>query len=208
MADMNLYVGEDQIVPTGSGIGFYGDSSFGAAISVGSYNGRTFAVNPSGTVRGFEANNNKFINTSGVIYGQTGSGIALLRLPNTLATLNLRFSNLANVNTQSVKFYVYDGSSTGGIPNKNNDPSGLTSFCAEIRNNDDTQSLNGLGDPSWIDIHGSVFLDLIDSPGTSGLRPNGGFTVDGRHDWYIAMSVTPNEFGNKFFGILIETEFL
>lgn len=208
MANMNLYVGEDQKVPTGSGIGFYGNIGFGAPISVGGYNGRTFAVNPSGTILGFEANNNKFDTSSTVIHGQTGSGIDLLKLPNTLATLNLRFINAANVNTQSVKFYVYDGTSTGGIPNKNNDPSGLTAWCAEIRNNDETQGINGLGDPSWIDIHGSVFLPLIDSPGTSGLRPNGAFTVDGRHDWYIAMSVTPNEFGNKFFGILIETEFL
>lgn len=208
MAELILYVGEDQRIPAGSGIGFYGDG-FGLSISRGAFNERTFVTDASGIIQGFEANNNKRLSSSGVIHGQTGSGISLLALPNTLATLNLRFNHTSDVNTQSVKFYVYDGTITDGVPNKNNDPSGLTAWCAEIRKNSERQDVsNGLGDSTWQDIHGSTPLSLIDSPGTSGLRPLGSFTIDTRHDWYIAMSVTPDQFGDKLFGILLETEFL
>ncbi len=208
MANLNLYVGEDQLIPDGSGVGFYGDDGFGAPISIGSFNGRTFVTNPSGNIEGFEANNIKRISSSGLIYGQTGSGIKLTQLPNLLSTLNLRFTHVSDVNTQSVKFYVYDGTSTDGVPNKNNDPSGLTAWCAEIRHTSETQVDNGLGDTVWQDTHGSTYLSLIDSPGTSGLRPLGSLTVDTRHDWYVAMSVSPNQFGDKLFGILLELEFL
>lgn len=208
MADLNLYVGEDQIVPTGSGIGFFGDDGFAAPIAVDGYNGRTFVVNPSGTVAGFEANNNKWASSTGVINGQTGSGISLLSLPNTLSTLNIRFTHTSDVNTQNVLFYVYDGSLTGGVPNKNNDPSGLIAWCAEIRHTDEEQVANGLGDSTWQDTHGSTSLSLIDSPATSGLRPLGASSVDTRHDWYVTTSISPTQFGDKFFGILFETEFL
>ena len=209
MANLNLYVGEDQLVPNGSGIGFYGESGFGSAILIGAFNGRTFVTDPSGSIEGFEANNNKRLSSSDVIHGQTGSGIPLLSLPNTLATLNLRFTHPSNVNTNAVVLYIYDGTSTGGVPNKNNDPSGLTAWCAEIRKNEERQDVsNGLGNSAWQDTHGSTTLDLIDSPATSGLRPLGAFSVDTRHDWYVAMSVTPNQFGDKLFGILLETEFL
>lgn len=208
MAELNLYVGEDQLVPTGSGIGFFGNGGFGAAISVGGFNGRTFVVNPSGTIDGFEANNNQRSSSSGVIQGQSGSGISLVSLPNTLATLNIRFTHTQVVNTQNVLFFVYDGTLTGGVPNKNNDPSGLTAYCAEIRHNDERQIANGLGDSVWLDTHGATSLPLIDSPATSGLRPLGASSVDTRHDWYVSMSVSPTQFGDKFFGILLETEFL
>lgn len=209
MAEFNLYVGEDQVVPNTSGIGFYGDEGFGTAILIDDFNGRTFVTDTSGTIEGFEANNNKRSSSSEVIHGQTGSGISLLALPNTLATLNLRFTHPSQVNTNSVVFYVYDGTSSGGVPNKDNDPSGLIAWCAQIRKNSERQDVaNGIGNSTWVDTHGSTFLSLIDSPGTSGLRSLGSFTVDTRHDWYIAMSVTPNQFGDKLFGILIELEFL
>jgi hypothetical protein len=190
-------------------MGFYGNDGIGSPIVVGGFNGRTFVTDPSGTIHGFEANNNKRISSSGLIYGQIGSGINLLQLPNTLATLNLRFSHTSSVSTQSAAFYVYDGTLSDGVPNKNNDPSGLTAWCAEVRKTDNKQDVsNGLGDSTWQDIHGSTSLSLISSPGTSGLRPDGSFTVDTRHDWYIAMSVSPDEFGDKVFGILMEVEFL
>jgi len=208
MADIGLYVGEDQRLPSGSGIGFFGDSGFGDPVSVNGYNGRTFVVNPSGTVDGFEANNNKFQTSTTVINGQSGSGILLLALPNTLATLNIRFTHSVAVRTQNISFYVYDGSSTNGVPNKTNDPTGLTAWCAEIRHTDERQIANGLGDATWQDTHGAVALTLVDSPATSGLRPSGLFSEDTRHDWYVAMSVSPTQYGDKFFGILVETEFL
>jgi len=38
---VDIYLGEDQVLPDGSGVGFYGDDGFGAPILIGEYNGRT-----------------------------------------------------------------------------------------------------------------------------------------------------------------------
>lgn len=205
---VSIYVGEDQLLPGSSGLGFYGNDGFNAPILIGAYNGRTFVTNQDGTIEGFECNNNKKISTSGVINGQTGLGIQLISLPNNLATINIRFEYPTEVRTLTGKFYIFDGTLTSGVPNINNDPSGLTCYCAEIRHQSVIQNPDGLGDVDWFNTHGSTFLELISSPGTSGLRPNGSLTINTRHDWYIALSATPFQFGDKMFGLYFETEFL
>jgi len=205
---ISIYVGEDQLLPSNFGLGFYGNDGFNAPILIGAYNGRTFVTNQDGTVEDFECNNNKKISTTGVINGQTGSGISLISLPNNLATINIRFEYPTEIRTLSGKFYIFDGTLTDGIPNINNDPSGLTCYCAETRKQSVIQEADGLGDTDWVDVHGSTFLELISSPGTSGLRPNGSLTLDTRHDWFIALSATPVLFGDKQFAMYFETEFL
>jgi len=209
MAHVRVYVGEDQQLPASSGLGFFGSDGFGAPVAVGQYPGRTFVTDASGLTTGFECNNNRRSSASGVINGQTGSGISLLSLPNTLATINIRFINSFDVRTQSARFHIYDGTETiYGIVNKDNDPVGLTCYCAQIRHTSELQVPNGGGDATWVDIHGSTYLSLISSPGTSGLRPAGAFTEDTRHDWYVAISPTPTQLGNKLFGMYFELEYL
>lgn len=205
---ISIYVGEDQLLPSSSGLGFYGNDGFGAPILIGEYNGRTFVTNQNGIIEGFECNNNKKISTTGVINGQTGSGISLISLPNNLSTINIRFEYPSEVRTLSGKFYIFDGIVVSGIPSIDNDPSGLVCYCAEIRHPSVIQDPDGLGDTDWIDVHGSTFLELISAPGTSGLRPLGSLTSDIRHDWYVAMSATPFQFGDKQFAMYFETEFL
>lgn len=208
MASLDIYLGEDQLLPTGFGIGFFGNNGFGAPVQIGEFQGRTFVTNASGTVQNFEANNNKRASSTTVINGQIGSGIQLTALPNTLATINMRFDNTQSVRTLSPKLYIFDGSFNGSTPNFTTPPTGLTMYCAEIRHTDEIQTDNGLGDATWLDISGTTFLSLIDSPGELGLRPGGAFTSDTRHDWYIAMSCSPTELGNKMFGLYFEVEFL
>jgi len=208
MATISVYTGEDQLLPEGSGLGFFGDDGFGAPILIGEYGGRTFITDVSGTVAGFECNNNKKISTSGVIHGQSGSGILLVSLPNTLASINVRFINSFAVRTQSAKFYVYDGGMSGLLPNYYADPSGLTCYCAQVRHTDESQVPNGGGNSLWQDIHGVTHLALVSSPGASGFRPDGSFTTDTRHDWYVALSPTPTYPGNKMFGMYFELEYL
>lgn len=205
---ISIYVGEDQLLPSNSGLGFYGNDGFNAPILIGAYNGRTFVTNQDGTIEGFECNNNKKISTTGVINGQTGSGIQLISLPNNLSSINIRFEYPTEVRTLASKFYIFDGTVISGVPSIDNDPSGLVCYCAEIRKQNVIQEADGLGDTDWISIHGSTFLELISSPGTSGLRPLGASTLDIRHDWFIALSATPNTFGNKQFSMYFETEFL
>ena len=211
MATLGLFIGEDQLLVLPSGIGFYGPGGFNGPITIGNFNDRTFVTNAAGNIQGFEANNNKFFDApgwgtapaavSGVIHGQTGSGIALISLPDRLATINARFEHTSAVQIQNPKFIVFDGS------NIVNDPSGITVFTAEIRHNSDVQNPIGLGDTVWQDTKGSTVLDLISSPGTLGKRPSGPVTTDVRHDWYIAVSVQPQTPNDKIFGFSITLEF-
>ena len=209
MAQIDIYLGEDVRLTTGFGVGFFGNGGFGAPILIGAFNGHTFVTDVSGVQEGFEANNNKRLDATRVIHGQQGSGINLTQLPNSRATINVRFENAETVTTTTPKFYVFDGSfDASGIPNFTTPQTGLTMFCAEILHTTEEQVDDGLGDSAWIDINGAVFLSLIDSPGTLGLRPGGAFTSDTRHDWYVAMSCTPLELGDKNFGLYVEVEFL
>jgi len=207
MAELSLYAGEDQVVTESLGLGFFGDD-FGDPVAIGDFPSRTFVTNAAGDTFSFEANNNKKISDTEVVYGQEGDGISLLSLPNTLATANIRFTNSFAVRVLTANFHIYDGTDTDGEPNKDNDPGGLTAFCAQIRNNSELQSPVGIGDASWVNIHGSTKLSMISSPGTSGLRPNGSLTTDTRHDWYVAISPTPTTPSNKFFGMYFELEYV
>jgi len=52
-------------------------------------------------------------------------------------------------------------------------------------------------------------MTLSSSPGTSGLRPSGANTLDARHDWYVAISASPDSIGSKtLYGLYISLEFL
>lgn len=211
MAVLRLYAGEDTVVPTGYGLGFFGDDGFSAPVQVGVYQGRTFVTNASGTSENFECNNNKYLSPTTVINGQDGSGILLTELPNELATINIRFTHSSSIYTQLGKVYIFDGTYTGIQPNKTTPPTGLTFYGAEIVHPSNIQTDIGNGDASWIDltVPGANWLVLTDSPGELGVRNGGPVSIlDDRHDWYIALSCTPTELGNKQFGIVVEHEYL
>jgi hypothetical protein len=188
---------------TGSGLGFYGDSGFGASVQVGAYQGRTYITSAAGTALGPECNNVKYLDAGSGILGQSGSGLALTAIPNAQATLNLRFTNDTAVQVVSAQMVFYDRVA------RNNSPSGVTTRAVEIRHPDITQVNNGSGATSWSTPAGSAVLSLATSPGTSGLRPNGPNTSDSRHDWYIAISCSPDSVGAKSqYGMLAEIEYL
>lgn len=205
MALVEFYAGEGSNINNlaGSGLGFYGDSGFGYSVPVGSYNGRTFITDSTGTAQGPEADNCKYLTSSTVVLGQTGSGVNLRQVPNYLSSLNIRFTHSPAVQAQNVKIYGYDRS------NKNNNPSGVNLYAAEIIHPNTTQGLTGSGSTTWANIKGSgTTLTLASSPGTSGLSPNGPATTDTRHDWYLALSATPTSVGAKEFGLYFELEYL
>ena len=132
-----------------------------------------------------------------------GSGIALTALPNYLSTLNIRFNHSSAVQTQNAKLRIYDRA------NIVNDPSGVLCKVAEIIHPGQTQINDGSGDSSWNTPTGSsVIMDLVSSPGLSGLSPNGIGTIDLNHDWYTAISASPSSIGSKTFGLYVELEYL
>lgn len=188
-----------------SGLGFY-NTAFGTSVSVGSYQDSTFITNSAGTTQGPQVTNNKWTATnSGSIDGLTM--VNLLRIPNSLATLNIRFTHASSVQTQNVKLRIYDRSSI------NNAASGVTTKVAEIINTDNTQTTNGSGDSSWLTPAGSaVIVDLAPSPGMSGFWAGNGANstrADSRHDWFASISASPDSIGSKtLYGLYISLEYL
>lgn len=207
-AAINFFAGQDFTIDnlSGSGLGFYGDGGFGASVSVGAYQGRTFITNSAGTSQGPEVNNVKYHNSGSGILGQAGSGIGLQAVPNYLSTLKISFTNDSAVKVQNAKIYCYDRSSI------NNGPTGVTCKMAELIHPSITQIGNGSGDGTWITpVGSSVVLDLANSPGTSGQYAANGSTSlwsDTRHDWYVAISASPNSIGSKDkFGLYVSLEY-
>lgn len=211
MANLSIWISEDFELPSGSGLGFYGDGGFGSPVPINGFQGRTFMTTPDGGAEGFEANNCKLYGggswsgvggVSGVIVGQTGNGIALRNLPNFLATLNIRFEHNEAVRTQNVEMAVHDGVDV------ENDPSGLICYGAEVVHPSPLQTDTGEGDSSWVPVHGINTLGLADSPGASGAYTNVVLHSDTRHDWYVAMSASPTTPNDKQFGFTVTLEYL
>lgn len=204
MSDINMFVAENGIkIDTGEALGFFGPNGFGDPLSLNEFNGRTFITNPSGSVALEEGDNCLKVSTSGLIIGQIGDEINLQNLPNYLTTINLRFTHPQEVLVQDVRLIAFDGI------DPDNAPSGLDVFGAEIIHTSRLQTDTGTGDTLWLQLTGSSQqLDLVDSPATSGISPLGPASLDTRHDWYIALSVTPTVPGDKTFSFRIDLEFI
>lgn len=207
-AEISFLAGETQIQDlSGSGLGFYGDAGFGASVLVGAWQGHTYITDSAGVNLGPEAANVKYLNAQSGILGQTGSGIALTAIPNDQATLNIRFTNSSPVQATNVQLYIYDRT------NPNNPASGVTTMVAEIIHPGNTQANTGSGDSSWIEPGGSgVVVSLSPSPGTSGQYAGNGSNSlwdDTQHDWYVAISASPDSIGSKtLYGLYVSLEYL
>jgi len=210
MAAIDFYIntGIDFNITSGpSGLGFYGDAGFGASVAVGSWQGHTFVTDGNGTVQGPEGQNVKFLNAGSGIPGQIGTGIGLQAIPNYQATLNPRFTHSSNVKVQNAQLRIYDR------VNINLGASGVTTKVAELIHPGNTQVANGSGDSQWITPAGSsVVVNLSPSPGMSGIFAGDGTnsTYAGtRHDWYVAISASPDSIGAKVqYGLYVALEYL
>lgn len=194
-----------------SGLGFYG-AAFGTSVQTGQYQDSTYITDGTGSSQGPVVHNTKRLTsmTSGVLWNGSVTD-ALRHIPNASGTLNIRFLFDTAVKTQNAKLYIFDRVS------KNNAPSGVTCYVAELihpwTNGFDGLSSNsnmGSGSQSWVLGQGSgSYLTMAASPGSGGLSPNGANTTDTRHDWYAAISASPDEIGSKDkFGLYVELEYL
>jgi hypothetical protein len=185
-------------------LGFYG-GGFGFSVEVASFQDTTFITNGAGTSQGPQVDNIKWKDSASGIVNGASSGVALTAIPNYLATLNIRFTHASAVKTQNTKLRIYDRS------NINNDASGVTTKVAEIIHANISQALNnGSGDTTWNTPAGSaVIMDLVAAPGMSGQSVNGPSTTMDRHDWYVAISASPDSIGSKtLYGLYVELEYL
>jgi len=186
----------------GSGLGFYG-ATFGQSVNVGSYQDSTWITDSNGLFQGPQVNNVKYTHpASGSINGLTSKNV--LDIPNYLATLKVSFNHGSAVTTQNARFRCYDRN------NINNNPSGVVCMAYETIHPSTTQTGSlGSGLASWTNIYGSgSILSLIDSPGVSGLRPNGPSTSSTQHDFYICISQSPSSTGSKLTAGYFSVEYL
>lgn len=199
----------------GSGLGFFGDSGFGSSVQVGAYQGTTFVTNGIGTKQGAQGQNVKFLNAGSGVLGAAGSGIGLQAIPNYQSSLNVRFTHGSAVKTQNCELRIYDRSSI------NNAASGVTTKAAEIIHPDVLQRtfadgvLVGSGDDQWTTPAGSAtVVEFAPSPGISGFYAgNGTSTIstrpDAQHDWYAALSSSPDSIGSKTqYGLYFALEYI
>lgn len=185
---------------SGSGLGFFG-ASFGSSVEVGQYQSSTYITDGNGSTEGPNLNNIKWTHASS---GQVNANDswALQNIPNRYATLNIRFTNDDSVNVQNAAVRIYDRSNIA------NPASGVTTKVAELIHPDDNQATTGSGDSTWNTPGGATDVDLIDSPGLSGVNAMGGPSST-RHDWYLAISASPDSIGAKtLYGLYVELEYL
>lgn len=203
MASIAFYSGTNFIDNlSNSGVGFYG-AGFGYSVPVGSYQDTTYITNSNGTSQGPQCNNIKYLNDRSGIINSASAGTGLLWIPNAYATLNVRFTHTSAVKTQNAKLYIYDRTNT------NNDPSGVTCKVAELIHPDPVANNNGSGSSTWVKPTGSsLVMSLATSPGMSGLCPNGASITSDRHDFYIAISASPDSIGSKSFAAYFSVEYL
>lgn len=212
-AAINFYVNpatsEFNLETGGSGLGFYGDSGFGASVIVGEWQGRTYITDGNGVIQGSEGQNVKYLNSASGILGQASSGIGLTAIPNYQSTLNIRFTYDSAVQVQNAAVRIYDRS------NINNPASGVTTKVAEIIHPSTVQGPTGSGDNFWLTPGGSgSTVGLSPSPGLSGWWAGDGSGVvstrtDTTHDWYLAISASPDSIGSKTqYGLYASMEYL
>jgi hypothetical protein len=82
---------------------------------------------------------------------------------------------------------------------------------AELIHISPTNGAGGSGSSTWQTPTGSSYVLTVTatSPGTSGFSPNGPSTSDTRHDWFFALSASPNSIGSKTqFGLYFSLEYL
>jgi len=215
----------------GSGLGFYG-AGYGISVPVGQFQDTTWVTNANGTANdAYRLNNTKFV-SSGTTSANAGTAINNYNIPNYYAPLNIRFSHSEAVRVQNCKLRIFDRN------NIQRQASGVSTMVYEVRHPNPLEAASGLSfrgngtnSHNWTEFDPLfVMSDLIltPSPGISGTNTTaadssnpstGGFanwlTTDGnthqstRHDWYVALSATPESIGSKTdYGLYFTCEYL
>lgn len=206
-ANIAFFTGDGVTDLGASGVGFYG-ASFGQSVQVASYQDSTFVTNSNGTVNGGAMTNNKYVGTTSGVQINGGSTINLSTLPVISGTINVRFTFDSYVNTQNGELRIFDR------VDPDLDASGVTAQVAQLVNGGSgVNQSTGAAQAShngWSALAGSgVVMTLLASPSTSGLSPSGSSSADSRHDWYVAISASPDSIGSKTsFGAYCSLEYL
>lgn len=205
MASVTFHAAEwGTIGLAGSGLGFFGAGGFGNSVAVGSWQDNTYITDGNGTTEGSIVNNIKYQSSESGIYDDVVYN--LRDIPNRLATLNIRFTHDTAVKCQNAALRIFDRNNIA------NPPSGVLCRVAELVHPYTTQTgdQSGSGDTDWNTPSGTNEMTFtLNSPGISGESPQGDLTTDVRHDFYVALSASPDSIGSKTnFGLYFEVEYL
>jgi hypothetical protein len=180
-----------------SGIGLFG-STFGQSTNVGSYQDSTYETDSNGTQQGKTLSNIKWAHAqSGYVNG--ANLLNLLAIPNTDSTINIRFTHTSQVSLVNARLWITDRSSTTGIP------AGVTTKISQLIHTGVSQVANGLGNSTWSTLGGTGYLSLSNSPGSGLLAVTG---ANARHDFFIAVSQSPDSVGSKLSTLRFMAEYL
>ena len=213
----------------GSGLGFYGNG-FNVSVPVCGYQTQTYVTNANGTGQGVRLNNTA---VGGAVSANQvsingGTAINLNALPNMACPLNLRFTHTSAVRVQNCKAFIFDRT------NKNNAASGVTTYLYEARHPSNTESTAtalthrpSTAGHEWKKFNTAAAgssLDLTASPGSGGLNTNtsdsnavaklwttqlGESHTSMQHDWYLALSSSPDSIGSKTnYGLFFQLEYV
>ena len=221
-----------------SGIGFFG-GSFGISVPVGQYQNTTYVTNGDGTASGIRLKNTKYVANTTIpnsgVSSNGGSMIGLSGMPNYYAPLNIRFTHNEKVRVQNCKMGIFDRNDiskpASGVTTK-------IFECRHPQPNEahngqsGTLAFRGIANYGWTEFdptEAQFDLDFTASPGMSGLNTSAAETLpsglaDGsinwltnegaahestRHDWFVAMSASPDSIGSKTqYGLYFTLEYL
>ena len=223
---------------SGSGLGFFG-GGFGISVPVGQYQDTTFVTNGDGNASGIRCKNTKFVASTTIpnsgVSSNGGATIGLSGMPNYYAPLNVRFTHTSAVRVQNCKLRIFDrndiSKQASGVTTKVFEwrhPHPVESHNP----NSGTLAMRGITNYGWTEFDPTetmADLDLTASPGISGLNTSAAETLpsgnaDGsqnwvtnegsahqgvRHDWYLALSASPDSIGSKTqYGLYFTLEYL
>ena len=218
---------------SGSGLGFYGDN-FGLSVPVGQEQTTTFVTNSNGTVSGIKVSNTKYMSDSGVSHNGN-TEIDNESMPNYYAPLNIRFSHDDAVRVQNCKLRIFDRNDidnpASGVTTKVYEIRHPHPVEADNAGSG-ALTLRGRATHDWVEFdpaENQIDMVFTNSPGISGLNTSAGDTLpataaDGylnwntnegashqsvRHDWYVALSASPDSIGSKTdYGLYFTLEYL
>ena len=223
---------------SGSGMGFFG-GGFGISVPVGQYQDTTFVTNSDGTSSGIRVKNTKYVDDNTMpnsgVSSNGGSTIGTSGMPNYYAPLNIRFEHTEAVRVQNCKLRIFDrndiSKQASGVTTK-------VFECRHPQPNEahngqsGTLAMRGISNFGWTEYdpaEAMADLDFTASPGISGLNTSAAETLpsglaDGsinwitnegtahestRHDWFVAMSASPDSIGSKTqYGLYFTLEYL
>lgn len=222
----------------GSGLGFFG-GGFGISVPVGQYQDTSYVTNGDGTASGVRVNNTKWASSNVIpnsgVSANGGATIGLSGMPNYYAPLRISFSHSEAVKVQNCKLRIFDRNDiskpASGVTTK-------VFECRHPQPNEahngqsGTLAFRGVSNFAWSEFdpaEAQFDLDFTPSPGMSGLNTSAAETLpsglaDGsinwltnqgaaheslRHDWYVAMSASPDSIGSKTqYGLYFTLEYL